>query len=123
LSDKLRQWALSNTDGLQTSAVNLEQATADFRDHEFAAPRSDWDATWRRWIRTEAKRVSVGAGKKSAFDPKKLIRVEDNGDNTDDGLPGGWWVTLGELEAKGWKPWDIEKAVKKFDREREQMGP
>lgn len=36
-------------------AVDLAAATAKFRDHTFSTARSDWPATWRNWIRTEAE--------------------------------------------------------------------
>lgn len=31
----------------------LERALAMVRDHEFRTPRSDWDATYRNWVRNE----------------------------------------------------------------------
>jgi hypothetical protein len=34
------------------SDLDVEAELARFRDHEFREPRSDWDATWRNWIRT-----------------------------------------------------------------------
>jgi hypothetical protein len=30
---------------------DLEAETAKFRDHEFQAPRRDWPAAWRGWMR------------------------------------------------------------------------
>lgn len=34
----------------------IEREIAKFRDHEFRDPKTDWDAAFRRWIRTAAER-------------------------------------------------------------------
>jgi len=44
--------------GLSRGGVAFE--LAKFRDYEFARPRSDWDATFRNWLRTEAQRQNGG---------------------------------------------------------------
>lgn len=46
ITPELRAWAAQNA-----PAVDLERATDYFRDHEFARPRSNWEATWRNWMR------------------------------------------------------------------------
>lgn len=40
--------------------VDIEAATRAFRDHEFKAARSDWDGTWRNWIRREQRDAPRG---------------------------------------------------------------
>ena len=35
--------------------VDLERETAKFRDYTFSTARSDWDATWRNWMRKAAE--------------------------------------------------------------------
>ena len=32
--------------------IDVETEVARFRDHQFRDPKSDWDGTWRNWIRT-----------------------------------------------------------------------
>lgn len=44
----MRAWAEA-----ERPNVNIDSATAAFRDHTFATARSDWPATWRNWIRRE----------------------------------------------------------------------
>jgi hypothetical protein len=48
---EMRAWALANAPN-----VDVDAETAAMRDHEFVAPKSDWPATWRNWLRTAAKR-------------------------------------------------------------------
>lgn len=38
------------------TAGDLERALTRMRDHEFKAPRTDWDASFRNWVRTDAER-------------------------------------------------------------------
>jgi len=49
LTEELKQWAKSRVPG-----VNIETETETFRDHTFATARSDWDGTWRNWMRKAA---------------------------------------------------------------------
>jgi 5-methylcytosine-specific restriction endonuclease McrA len=46
VTDSLRAWAAAHYPD-----VDVEEATAAMRDHEFAKAHSDWPATWRNWIR------------------------------------------------------------------------
>lgn len=46
ISDQLKRWAMETRPDLD---VDLE--IEKFRDHEFKDPRSNWDATFRNWIR------------------------------------------------------------------------
>lgn len=39
---------------------SLERALAMVRDHEFAKPKTDWDATYRIWVRRDPPRGSHG---------------------------------------------------------------
>ena len=40
---------------LKHPAVNADAETEKFRDHTFGTARSDWDGTWRNWIRKAAE--------------------------------------------------------------------
>lgn len=44
----MRDWAEINA-----PLVNLDQATATFRDHTFKTAMSDWTGAWRNWMRRE----------------------------------------------------------------------
>ncbi len=49
VSPELREWARMKAPG-----VDIDSETESFRDHTFASARSDWDGTWRNWIRRAA---------------------------------------------------------------------
>lgn len=49
VTEDLMAWAKDNAPG-----VNLSRETAKLREHEFKTPRSDWAATWRKWMLTAA---------------------------------------------------------------------
>lgn len=61
IGEPLRLWAHQNAGGL-----DLELELAAMKDHEFAKPRSDWEATFRNWLRTAMKR---GGARASAAAP------------------------------------------------------
>ncbi len=44
----MQDWATSNA-----PLVNLDQATATFRDHTFKTAITDWAGAWRNWMRRE----------------------------------------------------------------------
>ena len=46
VTEELRSWARNKVPG-----VNVEAETETFRDHTFATARTDWDGTWRNWMR------------------------------------------------------------------------
>jgi uncharacterized protein YdaU (DUF1376 family) len=46
--------SLANAEGFTPGEI--EREIAKFRDHEFRDPKTDWDAAFRRWIRTAAER-------------------------------------------------------------------
>lgn len=46
----MRDWASQNVE-----LVNLDQATATFRDHTFSTAMTDWAGAWRNWMRREQK--------------------------------------------------------------------
>jgi uncharacterized protein YdaU (DUF1376 family) len=48
LTDAMREWA-----GTNAPAVNIDTATAAFRDHTFKTAISDWPGAWRNWLRRE----------------------------------------------------------------------
>jgi uncharacterized protein YdaU (DUF1376 family) len=54
-TEPLREWARSNTPG-----VNFDSEIALLRDHEFRDPHSDWDAVVRNWLRRAAKQKPRG---------------------------------------------------------------
>lgn len=48
VTEDLRVWAAENCPG-----VNIDRATAKFRDHTFKTARTDWAGAWRNWIRKD----------------------------------------------------------------------
>lgn len=54
VTDDMRVWAAKDCPG-----VDLDRATAKFRDHAFKTARSDWVATWRNWLRTDFDSLPV----------------------------------------------------------------
>lgn len=54
VTDDMRAWAVSDCPG-----VNVERATAKFRDHSFDKPKSDWLGTWKNWIRRDFDQVAA----------------------------------------------------------------
>ena len=48
LTDAMREWAAANA-----PLVNIDQATAAFRDHTFKNSISDWTGAWRNWLRRD----------------------------------------------------------------------
>ena len=50
--------AVAAAEGLTERQAQREFAT--MRDYEFKAPRTDWEATWRNWVRKAADRISAG---------------------------------------------------------------
>jgi hypothetical protein len=64
----MRKWAAQSCPNL-----DIEAESAAFRDHEFAAARSDWPAAWRNWMRRTTKFARPNhapqAPKNAAFRP------------------------------------------------------
>lgn len=58
-------WASKNVPG-----VDVLRETETFRDHEFAAAKTDWTATWRNWMRR-----SKGFGGKPSDPPRKKPKM------------------------------------------------
>jgi len=48
LNDAMRDWAVENA-----PAVDVDLATAKFKDHTFKTGITDWKAAWRNWLRNE----------------------------------------------------------------------
>lgn len=46
VTEELKTWAAEACPG-----VDIEKQTAAFRDHQFKDAHTDWEATWRNWIR------------------------------------------------------------------------
>lgn len=44
----MREWAVENA-----PAVDVDLATAKFKDHTFKTGITDWKAAWRNWLRNE----------------------------------------------------------------------
>ncbi|MBP8145965.1 MAG: YdaU family protein [Inhella sp.] len=63
-SEKLLAWARHEHPG-----VELEHELAKFRDNTFRTPRSDWDATFRNWIREASDRWKARNGQRVAGAP------------------------------------------------------
>jgi hypothetical protein len=56
LTADLRAWAADAVPG-----VDVQGETEAFRDHEFRAGHTDWQGTWRNWMRRAAKDSRTGA--------------------------------------------------------------
>ena len=52
VTDDLRAQVAADTPG-----VDLDLETKLFRDHTFKDARTDWAATWRKWVRTKQQRI------------------------------------------------------------------
>jgi hypothetical protein len=52
----------------------LERALTRMRDHEFKTPRTDWDATFRNWVRTDADRKPSTRHERSYADQRQAAR-------------------------------------------------
>lgn len=52
VTSDLEQWAAENAPG-----VDLKRETDKFRDHTFKTAYSDWDGTWRNWIRRASESI------------------------------------------------------------------
>ena len=50
---------------------DLERAMTRMRDHEYRTPRSDWDAAFRNWVRTDHDRRPKPANTDAKFDAKQ----------------------------------------------------
>jgi len=48
LTEPMREWAVINA-----PAVDVDLATAKFKDHTFKTGITDWKAAWRNWLRNE----------------------------------------------------------------------
>ncbi|MFY8143063.1 MAG: DUF1376 domain-containing protein [Caulobacter sp.] len=89
-NDKLREEGIGE--------YNRPSALARFKDHEFPKARSDWDATYRNWIRKDAESDRRNPGRAgNSHDERKRAAVEllaRTGDHEGQGLlalpgPGG----------------------------------
>jgi hypothetical protein len=49
--------------GYGLTVVEVEGEFAKFCDHEFATPKSDWEAAWRNWVR-RAKETKISTGRR-----------------------------------------------------------
>ena len=61
---------------------SLERALAMVRDHEFAKPKTDWDATYRIWVRRDPPRGNHG--KSASFDrsdARHQARLDNHADH------------------------------------------
>lgn len=66
--------ALAEGEGFSPGEIDRE--IAKFRDHEFRTPHLDWDATFRKWIRTAAERRP--SHERPNHPPPKLVAKLDN---------------------------------------------
>lgn len=74
VTGEMQEWATANCPG-----VDVVRETANFRDHEFKDPHTDWVRAWRKWMRRspEFNRSDVNGSHRedtgwrpSANDPK-----------------------------------------------------
>lgn len=72
ISPDLLAWAAQKVPG-----VNLEAETERFRDYEFKNAHTDWNATWREWMRKAFEKVgSVPHGTRRQSNGPRLSAVE-----------------------------------------------
>lgn len=64
ISDELGKWLLSKFPGVHVDTLRAWTAKQleKFKNHEFASPRSDWDATLRNWVLTCIDKADVPKG-------------------------------------------------------------
>lgn len=55
---------------------DLQRSLAMMRDHEFAKPRKDWDATFRNWIRRDGSRRNEAVRRNPSVDEQRRARLE-----------------------------------------------
>ena len=65
ITPALRAWALTDVPGL-----DIDRETAKLRDWEFKDAHSDWNKTWRTWMRRAFEREALGRTSQTA-PPKK----------------------------------------------------
>lgn len=58
------------------SSGDLERALTRMRDHEFKTPRTDWDATFRNWVRADADRKPSTRNVKPYADQRQAARED-----------------------------------------------
>lgn len=66
ISDQLMRWAIATRPDL-----DIELEIQKFRDHEFKTPRSNWEATFRNWIRN-ARSPSLGKNNGRSYAPDRV---------------------------------------------------
>ena len=69
---ELRAWATEKVPG-----VDIDRETEAFRDWEFRDAKSDWPATWRRWMRKAAEDLQTRGGRTNSrpLDAKEAGRA------------------------------------------------
>ncbi len=69
---ELRAWAAEKAPG-----VDVDRETEAFRDWEFRDAKSDWPATWRRWMRKAAEDLQTRGGRTNSrpLDAKEAGRA------------------------------------------------
>lgn len=84
VSPELRAWARQKAPG-----VDIDAETEVFRDHTFGTARSDWDGTWRNWIRRAAKPApGRTAGRPTYLEQQQAIGAEWRGETRRGPPPG-----------------------------------
>jgi hypothetical protein len=61
VTSEMREWAKA-----ECPNVDVDRATAKFRDHTFKNAITDWPATWRNWLRNDFERATSVASKSNA---------------------------------------------------------
>lgn len=57
----MRTWAKT-----ETPLVNIDSATATFRDHTFKTAMTDWAGAWRNWLRKDQQYAAERATNRRA---------------------------------------------------------
>lgn len=67
----LMAWAEQKAPG-----VDVAGETEKFRDHEFRNAHTDWDATWRQWMRRASEGVSTNGSRQQVTHQRRPSAVE-----------------------------------------------
>lgn len=69
VTEDMRAWARD-----EASWVDVDAETAKLRDYEFGKAKTDWQATWRNWIRKAAERRPQQQGPPRGLTPSQQLQ-------------------------------------------------
>jgi uncharacterized protein YdaU (DUF1376 family) len=75
VTEELIKWARE-----KVPSVDIEKETESFRDHQYKDAKTDWNASWRTWMRNAADFNRGSNGLKPARQESYLERIEKGGE-------------------------------------------